>query len=463
MLTAMLGTKYRGRRKGVRVRDGSVREARQEAGLSLAQVAGDDVSRTAIHLIEQGRNKPSLETLRHIARRTRKPLEFFLVEDGIDLDAIHELETFTAQRDHQKVIAFGTELLGRKWAGGDLALIHFYLGQAYCRLVDPVKALEHLRPARSHFELTEDEWMVVEAMDWEASALGLLEDPDAISLARQALERCRRLEPKMPQLEARILGHLAGMYVVRESWAQAVSLYEAATVAAGSVKDLLQQAKMHHGLGTAYQRLLQPSQARRHFDRALALYALESDLSAVYRVENDLGCLLLQEGQLDRAEKHLSKALAGTDELNIDRRGRGFVLRNLGEVRLRKGDHAAALALFNDALAAAEDSGERIVLAEVHGLLGELHETAGNSSLADEHFETALSVLADLQMPDRLRDCHMRYAEILSRRHDIERAAQHWKRAAEIGKGMAAGLGASGAWEEVEERLSLADRGGRAG
>ena len=63
MLTAMLGSKYRGRRKGIRIREGSVREARLEAGLSLADIAGGELSRTAIHLIEHGRVNPSLETL----------------------------------------------------------------------------------------------------------------------------------------------------------------------------------------------------------------------------------------------------------------------------------------------------------------------------------------------------------------------------------------------------------------
>src|ERR1700681_174102 len=83
MLTAMLDTKYRGRRKGVPVREGSVLQARKEANLTLAQVAGSLVSRTAIHLIETGRARPSLDTLEQIARQTRKPVEFFLLSpDG---------------------------------------------------------------------------------------------------------------------------------------------------------------------------------------------------------------------------------------------------------------------------------------------------------------------------------------------------------------------------------------------
>lgn len=70
--------KYRGRLKGIPIRRSSVRQARLEAGLSLAQVAAGIVSRTAIHHIEMGRVMPSLETLQLIARQTKKPIEYFL-------------------------------------------------------------------------------------------------------------------------------------------------------------------------------------------------------------------------------------------------------------------------------------------------------------------------------------------------------------------------------------------------
>src|ERR1700730_17208432 len=68
----------RGRRKGVEIKTGTVKQARSEAGLSLAQVAGGEISRTAIYFVETGKAKPSMETLKLIAERTGRPLEFFL-------------------------------------------------------------------------------------------------------------------------------------------------------------------------------------------------------------------------------------------------------------------------------------------------------------------------------------------------------------------------------------------------
>ncbi|HEY8862970.1 MAG TPA: tetratricopeptide repeat protein [Candidatus Dormibacteraeota bacterium] len=442
----MLGSRYKGRRKGVAVREGSVRQARLEARLSLAQVAVDQVSRTAIHLIENDRVKPSLETLRLIARKTQKPLEFFLLDpDGHpDLTEpqreLRELERLTLVRDFDAVVKLGLALLAKKWSDDDAALVHFYLGQAYCRLVKPQEALMHLPMAREQFERQDDEWSAVDALDWEASAWGLLDDPMAIGLANQALERCRKLTPRPPQLEARILGHIANMFVAAQSWALAISHYEAAVEAASAVKDLLQMAKMNHGLGAAFQELHQPTKARQHLDKALALYSIESDLSAVYRVESDLGYLLLQEGQVDSAEQHFLKAFAGTEELSIDRRGRGYVLANLADVNLRKGRLDEARRYLTQAAQAGEASGERACLAQVHVLQGQLEERLVRTQAADHHFEAALEILGELEMPNRLRDCHMEYAQLLEARGDLSAAARHWKLAAEIGKAAALGL-----------------------
>jgi tetratricopeptide (TPR) repeat protein len=446
MLTAMLDGKHRGRRKGVEVREGSVRQARQEAHLSLAQVAGQTISRTAIHLIETGRSRPSLETLELISRKTRKPVEFFLLSrDGApelterrrDLD---ELERLTAIRDFQKVTDFAPALLDRNWGEEDTALVHFYLGQAYCRLVRPTEALEHLPIARQAFERAGDEWMAVDALDWEASALGLMEDPRAIALAGEALVRCRRLDPKPPQTEARILGHIANMYVVAHAWGEAVRYYEDAVEVAGDVKDLLQLAKMHHGLGAAYQRMQQPSKARQQFDKALALYSIECDLSAVYRLENDLGDLLLHQGQLDSAEQHFRSALAGSTALHLDRRGRGYILAGLGEVSMRRGQSEQARQQLDEALDAGRAIGEQLLVGAAHSLLGQLESRHGELKLASEHFDSAIRIFEALDMPDRLRDCQMAYAESLYAREEFASAALHWKAAAEIGRLSALGF-----------------------
>jgi transcriptional regulator with XRE-family HTH domain len=63
-----------------------VREARLDAGLSLAELAGNDVSRTFIHFIEHGRSRPSKAVLTMIARRTGKPISYFLEQSDVAVE-----------------------------------------------------------------------------------------------------------------------------------------------------------------------------------------------------------------------------------------------------------------------------------------------------------------------------------------------------------------------------------------
>lgn len=337
-------------------------------------------------------------------------------------DALPELEALTAARDFAAVLKVGAPLLMKPWTEDELALIRFYLGQAHCRLVEPREALALLSPARERFERQGNERLAVEALDWEASAWGLLEDPRSFAMENEALFRCRRLAHPHQQVEARILGHLANLFVVAQSWSLAISYYEAAVEAASAVKDLLQLAKMHHGLGLACQRSEHRARARGHLDKALALYSIESESSAVYRVENDLGNLLLREGRLDAAERHFIKALAGAEELQINRRGRGYILANLGDVCLRQGRTDEARGYLNQALEAGEAFGERIVVADAEMLLGKLEEKLGNPRSADGYFVAAIRCLEEIEMPNRLRDCYLDYAEVLERRGDVRAA-----------------------------------------
>jgi hypothetical protein len=78
------------------------------------------------------------------------------------------------------------------------------------------------------------------------------------------------------------------------------------------------------------------------------------------------------------------------------------------------------------------------VFADAHALLGELEEARGDRAAADRNFATAIEALGALHMPDRLRDCHMKYAEILDARGEESRAARHWKLAAQLGKAVPA-------------------------
>lgn len=49
--------------------------------MSMGDLAGDEVSRTMIHFIEHGRARPSRRVLELIARRTGRPLSYFVLAE----------------------------------------------------------------------------------------------------------------------------------------------------------------------------------------------------------------------------------------------------------------------------------------------------------------------------------------------------------------------------------------------
>jgi tetratricopeptide (TPR) repeat protein len=111
-------------------------------------------------------------------------------------------------------------------------------------------------------------------------------------------------------------------------------------------------------------------------------------------------------------------------------------------------DLARAKSYLAKALAAGRAKREPSVRAEVRMLAGQIEEWCGNSTKADEEFETAIRALEQLHTPELLRDAHMTYAELLEARQNIPAAAHHWKVAAEICK-LAAALGSNGAISRV--------------
>src|SRR5436190_771545 len=146
-------SRRRGRRRGVEIRPGSVKQARPESGLSLGQVARNDISRTAIYFVETGKAKPSIETLRLIAERTNKPLDFFLGQSGgVSVDpaaALVEIERLIATGDPAAAVEAADRLVAATSDARVAAHARVHLSLAHIRLGHPVRARSHASAQRT--------------------------------------------------------------------------------------------------------------------------------------------------------------------------------------------------------------------------------------------------------------------------------------------------------------------------
>src|SRR6266851_755629 len=197
----------RGRRHGIEIKPGSVKQARAEAGLSLGQVANGAVSRTAIYFVETGKAKPSIETLRLIAQRTGRPLDYFLARPSTmeprSSQQTLEVELLLATNDPEAALSSGRALLAKEHDPDTAARAKYLMAYALLRLAQPLEARRLAMEARAHFERTGDRLMTAESLGHEASAAYLLQDPTALALAERALDLCRSLQPVPRTTEAR--------------------------------------------------------------------------------------------------------------------------------------------------------------------------------------------------------------------------------------------------------------------
>ena len=427
----------RGRTPGVEVDQKLIRRARLDAGLTMAALAGSEVTRQAIFLIETGKMRPSMRTLELIASRTGKPVAHFLPRgqargnNGLAGPLIEELDVLCFQQQFQRAIERGLEMLAQGPAPRVEAHIRQYVGQALVRSSRPDEALEQLRLAKQILETEPDPWLAVECADWEACALYLKEDSRALSVAETALQLCRSTQPRLPGTEARILEHIASIHVKNHSFEKAIAYYEDALEVAGSVRDLTRLGRTYHGLSIVYQERGDLERAVEFTHKALALYTLEHDAALLARGENELGLLLMRKGQMGRAEEAFRAALAHIEEAKTEV-AKSHVLLSLGELYAKTGRTHDAVNTVKEAMALAKRLGETLTLVAGHQLMGRIHEESRKTTLADKEFLAAIRLLEAEGLEDRLAESHAAYAEVLDARGDASRAANHWKKAATL-------------------------------
>lgn len=412
-----------------------VRQARLKAGLSLAQVAGSDLSRQAVHLIETGKVRPSMRSLQIIARRLGVSALSLQVPGDAGAEMPHrraaELERLCERQRFNEVVELATQLLAQDTSTYLTAFAHLYVGRAHVHLGQPNEALPHLRRARQLFDSEDDPWSAAETREWEAAALYLTEDPRAVSVGEDALQRYRALEPRRPEVEARMVEHLATFLVQRSDYVRAEQCYQQALQIGGPVLDLVRLGRVYHGLGRCCYSLGDTRRGIELVTRAVALYAVENDLRPaparidLPRVENDLGMMLAATGQLARAEEFFDSANRHFVAAGVDRK-RSYVLLSLADVRERQDRLDEAIDLIDQACELAERFGEQAALAAANRQLGQVHALRQEHHLADERFQRALTILDEAGMPARREECLAAYQRILDARADaapLERSA----------------------------------------
>ena len=402
------------------------------AGLSLGQVAREDISRTAIYFVETGKAKPSRETLELIAQRTRQPLDFFLTgADGSDQHPaarIAELERLLVTGDNAGVVAAAEAAQGHKYDGESEARIKLLASMAYLRLAQPVLGRRLAVAARTYFEQVSDLHMTAEALGNEAQAAGLMQDPAAVQIAEGALATCRSVRPVPQVLEARLLRVLGHMLVASQRWTEAIACYEEAVAVGDVIQDLQQLSLLYSGMSADHHEIGQITEAARYAQKALTIHEALHDRLSQARSLNNLGWMLVQLGEFDSARIHLDRAIRIFEEQGVET-ALGEFLMSQAELEFAQGDLASASAVATRSLELAIRHGEMATASEAHTLLGRIAARKGFEADADQAFSAALRAAETLGPGPRLTAVHEAYAEILEARGDLVAANRHLRHA----------------------------------
>ena len=419
----------RGRRRGVEIRPGSVKEARQKAGLSLGQIARGDISRTAIYFVETGKAKPSQETLELIAARTGHPIDFFLTgANGTGLHPelrIAELGRLLATGDNAGVVAAAEAALAHGLDETNIARIKLLVSMAHLRLAQPIRGRRLAIEARDFFEKSGDLEGVAEALGHEAQAAGLLQDAAAVQIAEGALATCRSLKPVPVALEARLLRVLGHQLVMSERWPEAIECYDEAVAKGGVVQDLQQLSLLYSGMSYAHEEMGQISEATRYAQKALTIHETLQDRLSQARSLNNLGWMLTKLGELAAARSHIDRAVRIFEDEKVEV-GKSEVLMSLAGLELREGRLETAAATARRSLALSTRLGESWTASEGYALLGQVAAQRGLDADAHEAYAQAITH-AEAIGGSRLSRVYEWYAEFLESRGDLPSANRYLK------------------------------------
>lgn len=380
-----------------------------------------------------------MKTLQLIASRTGVDVHTFLLKeggesaDGVSADVLEvgKLEALCARGRYADVVGRVAELRGERTTAWLDARLDFWAGQAHVHLHEPSQALILLARARERFERARDEWMAVECLALEATALTQAEDRSAPAVGLEALRRCKALDPVPAATVSRIFTTLAAVYISQHQWERAVEAYRGALNAAGAVRDLGGMSKIYDGLAIAYQGLGDLASAAAYGQRAIALASVASNEVALARLEGNFGLLMLRSRQWEEAEEHLGQALALCNAGGIHH-GKCHVLLSLVQLAATRGEMERAQSLALEAVDLAAGVGAELTQALGYQWLGKILAATGDALGSDRCFDLAFALLARQGVPRRSAECHSDYAEILERRGDLVRAIEHLREAASL-------------------------------
>jgi tetratricopeptide (TPR) repeat protein len=264
------------------------------------------------------------------------------------------------------------------------------MGQAYCDLNQPQKAIDNLMlalPIRREVADLKGDGVTLGNLGGAYYALGDMDK--AIEYWKEALP----IKAKLNSLkdEETILTNIALTYSNQDMDDEALDFYDQALSMARVGKDLKGEASALDTIGEIYFGQDDLTKAQENYNQALEIDLALHDTELEAQILNDIGLVYDEQGDPDKALASFYKAAPLAHDAG-DPRDEGAILGNAGDVYAGLGEQDMALELYNRSIPlrhAAEDrGGEGATLSNA----GEMYRELEQNEQARDYLNRALTI-----------------------------------------------------------------------
>jgi transcriptional regulator with XRE-family HTH domain len=404
-----------------------VRSARREAGLSQAQLAGDELTKGFISQIESGLVRPSIRSLQHIASTLGRPLDYFIGDEPLAATkrvTFHRLaaEAAAERLDWKAAEAESTAGLAVAVDASERAAFLRLLASAALNQGRREEAFDRVTEGLALLDVAKQSLDVARLMYVRGQAYAdagqLVASTEAFERVRDLLERYEILDPR---LRARVAVALGTTYRRLGRTTKAIASYETGLATASRANELKLAAQGLMGVAVSHYDAGDLDSAIVSYERALQLFERIADTSFELNVGQSLASIHLEQGRVAQAQELAERTIVRAAEVGDEHWGavarvvRARVLLSTG-----KADEAKRIARQAERVLAAV--GDQIQRADALRVVAAASEVVGETADADRAFRQAIDLLSSIDDRADLALAASEYSKVLRARGSIDEA-----------------------------------------
>ena len=404
-----------------------VRAARHDAGLSQAQLAGDELTKGFISQIESGLVRPSIRSLQHIASTLGRPLDYFIADEPLAATkrvTFHRLAAEAAAERLDWIASQGAAEAGLRVAVDPVEQSTFLRLLASAALSQGRRedAFDRVTEGLALLDVAKQPVDVARLMYVRGLAYGdagqLVASTEAFETVRDIVERYEILEPR---LRARVSVALGTVYRRLGRTTKAIASYESALATASRANELKLAAQGFMGIAVSHYDAGDLDAAIASYERALDLFERVSDTSFELHVRQSLASIHLQQGRVDQARDLADRTIARAEEVG-DEHWAAVAQVVRARILLSDGNAGEAKKVASRAERILMKVGDPIQRGHALRVIAVACEASGDTSETDRAFRQAIELFSSIDDRADLTLAASEYSQILRARGSIDEA-----------------------------------------